>query len=113
MSSPDFNKQELIPAIVQNVDTGRVLMLAYMNQEAFELTKKTGFGHFWSRSRQEIWKKGSTSGNTLQVSSLELDCDADSILLKVTPQGPSCHTGSESCFDSSSVEINRSGDANE
>ena len=113
MSSPDFKKQELVPAIVQNVDTGRVLMLAYMNKEAFDLTKETGFGHFWSRSRQEIWKKGATSGNTLQVSSLELDCDADSILLKVTPKGPSCHTGLESCFDTASIAIEEPGDAND
>jgi phosphoribosyl-AMP cyclohydrolase len=110
MSSPDFNKQELIPAIVQNVDTGRVLMLAYMNKQAFDLTKETGLGHFWSRSRQEIWKKGSTSGNTLLVSSIELDCDADSILLKVTPSGPSCHTGLESCFDSASISVQGNGD---
>jgi phosphoribosyl-AMP cyclohydrolase len=101
MFTPDFEKQAMIPAIVQNSITGRVLMLAYMNSESFELTKSTGYAHFWSRSRNELWKKGATSGNLLKVISLELDCDQDAILLSVEPAGPSCHTGSESCFDSS------------
>jgi phosphoribosyl-AMP cyclohydrolase len=105
MFNPDFEKHELIPAIVQNAETGRVLMLAYMNREAFELTKDTGLCHFWSRSRQEIWRKGATSGNLLAVSSMELDCDSDSILVFASPVGPSCHTGSESCFDTSKLEI--------
>jgi phosphoribosyl-AMP cyclohydrolase len=105
MFNPDFEQHELIPAIVQNADTGRVLMLAYMNREAFELTVHTGLCHFWSRSRQEIWKKGSTSGHVLAVSSMELDCDSDSILVFASPVGPSCHTGSESCFDTSKLEI--------
>ena len=107
MFSPDFVKQPLIPAIVQNDVTGRVLMLAYMNAESFQLTKSTGIAHFWSRSRQEIWRKGSTSGNYLEVKSLQLDCDSDSILVLAQPHGPSCHTGSESCFDSSEIEIGR------
>lgn len=80
-------------------------MLAYMNAEAFELTKQTGLAHFWSRSRNELWKKGETSGNLLKVVSIELDCDQDSILLIVDPVGPSCHTGSESCFDSSKLDL--------
>lgn len=105
MFTPDFNKTALIPAIVQNEETGRVLMLAYMNSESFELTKATGFAHFWSRSRQEIWKKGETSGNLLRVLSMELDCDSDSILVQVDPVGPSCHTGSESCFDSAHINV--------
>ena len=105
MFNPDFEKQSLIPAVVQNADTGRVLMLAYMSAEAFELTKSTGHAHFWSRSRNELWKKGETSGNLLRVLSMELDCDGDSILLKVQPSGPSCHTGTESCFDSSRLDI--------
>lgn len=105
MFNPDFEKHELIPAIVQNADSGRVLMLAYMNREAFELTKDTGLCHFWSRSRQEIWKKGATSGNLLAVSSMELDCDSDSILVFAMPSGPCCHTGLESCFDTSKMEI--------
>ncbi len=101
MFSPDFAKQTLIPAIVQNDETGRVLMLAYMNEESFTLTRVTGIAHFWSRSRQEIWKKGSTSGNYLEVKSLQLDCDSDSILILAKPHGPSCHAGTESCFDTS------------
>lgn len=105
MFSPDFLKQPLIPAIVQNDETGRVLMLAYMNQESFDLTKSTGIAHFWSRSRQEIWKKGATTGNYLAVRALQLDCDSDSILVLAQPQGPSCHTGSESCFDTSELVI--------
>jgi phosphoribosyl-ATP pyrophosphohydrolase/phosphoribosyl-AMP cyclohydrolase len=107
MLSPDFEKQPLMPAIVQNDVTGRVLMLAYMNEESFELTKNTGIAHFWSRSRQEIWQKGSTSGNYLEVRSLQFDCDRDAILVFAKPLGPSCHTGSESCFDSSEIEIGR------
>lgn len=105
MFTPDFEKNSLIPAIVQNEESGRVLMLAYMNSESFELTKETGFAHFWSRSRQEIWKKGETSGNLLHALSMELDCDSDSILVKVNPVGPSCHTGSESCFDSARIIV--------
>jgi len=107
MLTPNFEKDSLIPAIVQNEVTGRVLMLAYMNAEAFELTKATGLCHFWSRSRQEIWKKGATSGNFLEVVSIELDCDSDAILVKAKPSGPSCHTGAESCFDSAKIDIPR------
>jgi phosphoribosyl-AMP cyclohydrolase len=105
MFSPDFAKSSLIPAVVQNAETGRVLMLAYMNEEAFELTKSTGLCHFWSRSRNEIWKKGSTSGNFLEAISIELDCDSDALLIQAKPAGPSCHTGSESCFDSQSIDV--------
>jgi phosphoribosyl-AMP cyclohydrolase len=105
MFNPDFEKQSLIPAVVQNADSGRVLMLAYMNSDSLNLTKSTGYAHFWSRSRNELWKKGATSGNLLRVLSIELDCDGDSILLKVEPTGPSCHTGTESCFDSSRLDI--------
>lgn len=107
MLSPNFEKDPLIPAIVQNEATGRVLMLAYMNAESFELTKSTGLCHFWSRSRQEIWKKGSTSGNLLEVVSIELDCDSDAILVMARPSGPSCHTGDESCFDSAKIDVQR------
>ena len=110
MFSPDFEKNTLIPTIVQNEATGRVLMLAYMNAESFALTKSSGFCHFWSRSRQEIWKKGETSGNLLAVVSMELDCDSDSILIQAKPAGPSCHTGTESCFDSNSLQINEGQD---
>jgi phosphoribosyl-ATP pyrophosphohydrolase/phosphoribosyl-AMP cyclohydrolase len=92
---------DLIPAIVQDADTGRVLMLAYMNAEARRLTDESGLAWFWSRSRQELWQKGETSGNTLgvlEVEELRDDCDGDAILLRVRPAGPTCHTGSRSCF---------------
>lgn len=89
---------ELKAAIVQDADTGEVLMLAWMNDESLEMTKKTGEAHFFSRSRAELWHKGATSGNTLAVEELREDCDADAILLKVHPRGPACHTGSISCF---------------
>lgn len=105
MVTPDFRKSTLVPAIVQNAATGRVLMLAYMNEQSFELTKSSGYCHFWSRSRQEIWKKGETSGNLLEVVSMELDCDSDAILIQANPSGPSCHTGAESCFDSHQLEL--------
>jgi phosphoribosyl-ATP pyrophosphohydrolase/phosphoribosyl-AMP cyclohydrolase len=89
---------ELKPAIVQDSASGRVLMLAWMDDEAERLTRETGEAWFWSRSRQKLWRKGETSGNTLAVDELRDDCDADALLLRVTPAGPSCHTGSVSCF---------------
>lgn len=89
----------LLPAVVQDADSGRVLMVAYMNMEAWQQTKTTGWVHFWSRSRQELWKKGETSGNTMRVESMTLDCDANTILITVHPNGPACHTGTASCFD--------------
>jgi len=89
---------ELRAAIVQDAGDGRVLMLAWMNDEALRLTKETGLAHFWSRSREELWHKGATSGNTLSVVELKEDCDGDAILIKVDPAGPACHTGSLSCF---------------
>ena len=110
MVTPDFRKSSLVPAIVQNAATGRVLMLAFMNEESFELTKSSGHCHFWSRSRQEIWKKGETSGNLLEVVSIELDCDSDAILIQAKPSGPSCHTGEESCFHSHHLELEGSHD---
>ena len=88
----------LRPAIVQDVTTGRVLMLAWMNDEAERLTRETGEAWFWSRSRERLWRKGETSGNTLAVEELRDDCDGDALLLRVTPAGPTCHTGSVSCF---------------
>ena len=88
----------LLPAIVQDASTGRVLMLAWMDDEALRLTRETGQAHFWSRSRQQLWKKGETSGNTLAVVELKDDCDGDAVLLRVDPAGPVCHTGSLSCF---------------
>jgi phosphoribosyl-ATP pyrophosphohydrolase/phosphoribosyl-AMP cyclohydrolase len=86
------------PAIVQDSSTGRVLMLAWMDEEAERLTRETGEAWFWSRSRERLWRKGETSGNTLAVDEIRDDCDDDTLLLRVTPAGPTCHTGSVSCF---------------
>lgn len=94
-----FDADGLIPGIVQDARSGRVLMMAYLNEESLQLTEKTGEVHFWSRSRREIWHKGATSGNTMTVSRISADCDGDALLILVTPAGPACHTGSESCFD--------------
>jgi phosphoribosyl-ATP pyrophosphohydrolase/phosphoribosyl-AMP cyclohydrolase len=90
--------QKLTPAIVQDADDGRVLMLAWMDEEALRRTRETGDAWFWSRTREELWHKGATSGNTLAVVELRDDCDGDAILLRVRPAGPACHTGSLSCF---------------
>jgi phosphoribosyl-AMP cyclohydrolase / phosphoribosyl-ATP pyrophosphohydrolase len=89
---------ELRPAVVQDAATGRVLMLAWMDDEALELTRTTGEAHFFSRSRRTIWRKGETSGNTLRVVEVADDCDGDALLLRVDPAGPACHTGAVSCF---------------
>ena len=89
---------ELRPAIVQDARDGRVLMLAWMDDEALRRTRATGEAWFWSRSRQRLWRKGETSGNTLAVEELRDDCDGDALLLRVVPAGPACHTGSTSCF---------------
>jgi phosphoribosyl-ATP pyrophosphohydrolase/phosphoribosyl-AMP cyclohydrolase len=88
----------LRPAIVQDARSGRVLMLAWMDDEAERLTRETGEAWFWSRSRERLWRKGETSGNTLAVEELRDDCDGDALLLRVRPAGPACHTGSLSCF---------------
>ena len=95
MTQPDG---ELRAAIVQDAETGRVLMLAWMDAEAERRTRESGEAWFWSRSRQEYWRKGETSGNTLAVEELRDDCDGDALLLRVRPAGPACHTGSLSCF---------------
>jgi phosphoribosyl-ATP pyrophosphohydrolase/phosphoribosyl-AMP cyclohydrolase len=89
---------ELRAAIVQDADTDRVLMLAWMNDEAERRTRESGEAWFWSRSREELWRKGETSGNTLAVVELRDDCDGDALLVRVRPAGPACHTGSLSCF---------------
>ena len=89
---------DLRPAIVQDADSGRVLMLAYMDEEAERLTRDSGEGWFWSRSRERLWRKGETSGNTLAVEELRDDCDGDALLVRAVPAGPTCHTGSVSCF---------------
>lgn len=89
----------LAPAVVQSELDGRVLMLAYMNREALRRTLEEGRVTFWSRSRQELWRKGDTSGNWLEVVSVRTDCDGDALLVRAVPHGPTCHTGAESCFD--------------
>ena len=94
-----FDERGLVPAIVQNAETREVLMLAYMNEESLARTIDTKQTWFWSRSRQELWHKGATSGNTQEVVNLALDCDGDAIVVLVKPAGPACHTGSVSCFD--------------
>ena len=96
--SPVASRGSLVPGIVQDADTGQVLMLGYLNQEAIDLTVATGFVHFWSRSRQEMWKKGETSGNTLRLVDMAEDCDRDALLIRAYPDGPTCHTGEVSCF---------------
>lgn len=95
----------LLPCVVQHADTGRVLMLAYMDAEALAATLETGLGHFHSRSRERLWKKGETSGNVLAVTSLAADCDGDAVLMLALPAGPTCHTGAESCFDSAAPAL--------
>lgn len=92
-----FNTQGLIPAVVQALD-GRVLMVAYMNAESLAMTIESGYTHFWSRSRQSLWKKGETSGNVQRVRRLWVDCDADTLLVQVEQTGPACHTGEPTCF---------------
>jgi len=98
MISIRFDEQGLVPAVVQDTSNGRVLMVAWMNEEALRCTRETGQAHFWSRSRQELWHKGATSGNFMNVREIWVDCDADTLLLKVNPAGPACHTGRQSCF---------------
>ncbi len=93
-----FDEKGLIPAIVQDAGTGEVLMLGYMNEEALRLTLSSGEVWFYSRSRQELWHKGETSGNRLIVRELWQDCDSDTILVKAKPLGPVCHTGNKTCF---------------
>jgi phosphoribosyl-AMP cyclohydrolase len=93
-----FDSTGLIPAICQDANTGEVLMVAWMNPKSLELTQTSGQAHFWSRSRQELWHKGATSGNFLNVVDIWTDCDADTLLLKVNLVGPACHTGEQSCF---------------
>ena len=93
-----FAKSELIPAIVQDADTGEVLMLAYMNKESLSKTLETGYTWFFSRSRNELWNKGATSGHLQKVVSIHGDCDDDTLLIKVIQTGPACHTGAHSCF---------------
>lgn len=93
-----FDSSGLIPAIVQDAETDQVLMLAFMNAESLRLTLESRETWFWSRSRGELWHKGATSGNVQRVVEVRVDCDADTLLVKVQPAGPACHTGERSCF---------------
>jgi phosphoribosyl-ATP pyrophosphohydrolase/phosphoribosyl-AMP cyclohydrolase len=93
-----WDERGLVPAIVQDATSGQVLMLAYMNAESLQLTLQTGETVFWSRSRNEFWHKGATSGNVQRVKTIALDCDGDTLLVTVEPAGPACHTGAVSCF---------------
>jgi phosphoribosyl-ATP pyrophosphohydrolase/phosphoribosyl-AMP cyclohydrolase len=93
-----FDRRGLVPAVLQDAGSGEVLMVAWMNDEALRLTQETGQAHFWSRRRQALWHKGATSGNFMNVRHILVDCDADTLLVRVDPAGPACHTGERSCF---------------
>src|SRR3954447_18302862 len=99
-----FNERGLVPCIVQDWRTGEVLTLAWMNAEALARTRETGEMHFWSRSRQELWHKGETSGNVQALKALRYDCDGDALLALVEPAGPACHTGERTCFHRGELE---------
>ena len=98
MNELKFDAQGLIPAIVQDAESKEILMVAWMNAESFRLTRETMQAHFWSRSRNELWLKGATSGNFMNIHQILVDCDADTLLLLVESAGPACHTGAWSCF---------------
>ncbi len=100
-----FDASGLVPAIIQSFDSKRVLMMAWMSTESLALTISSGQTVFWSRSRQELWRKGATSGNAQFVRMIEIDCDGDTLLIQVDEQGNACHTGLESCFDTASIQI--------
>jgi phosphoribosyl-AMP cyclohydrolase / phosphoribosyl-ATP pyrophosphohydrolase len=95
---PTYDERGLVPCVVQDAERGTVLMLAWMNAEALRLTRETGEVHFYSRSRQALWKKGETSGNVLALVELRVDCDHDTVLVRARPAGPTCHTGRAACF---------------
>ena len=96
--SPKFDSQGLLTAVAVNASDGSVLMVAFMDAEALAATRATGFAHFHSRSRGRLWKKGETSGHTLAVMEILVDCDQDALVLRCTPEGPACHTGARTCF---------------
>jgi phosphoribosyl-AMP cyclohydrolase / phosphoribosyl-ATP pyrophosphohydrolase len=100
-----YDERGLLPVVVQDVGSGAVLMLAYADRRAVELTIATGEAHFWSRSRQALWRKGETSGNTLAVAEMVADCDGDAVLLRVRPAGPACHRGTRSCFEPNAAAL--------
>jgi phosphoribosyl-ATP pyrophosphohydrolase/phosphoribosyl-AMP cyclohydrolase len=101
---PDWSRDELLPVVVTDASDGTLLTLAWANAEAVTATERTGEAHFWSRSRAELWRKGATSGNTMIVVGMAVDCDADAIHYRVRPAGPACHTGARSCFDGADAE---------
>ena len=98
LSEIKYDSNGLVPAIVQDAESKEVLMMAYMNAESLRLTMESGETVFWSRSRKELWHKGATSGNIQRLVEIRVDCDADTLLLLVSPPGPACHTGERSCF---------------
>ena len=104
MEDVRFDERGLVPCVVQDALTGEVLTLAYMNREALERTRTSGETWFWSRSREELWHKGETSGNVQRVRELRFDCDADAVLALVEPAGPACHTGERTCFHNGDLE---------
>ena len=103
----NWQKTPLLPAIAQDHETNEVLMLAYMNEEAYNLTLSTGYAHYFSRSRQRLWKKGESSNHTQEIKDILLDCDADTVVLKIKQNGVACHTGTKSCFFTSIVQEKR------
>lgn len=105
-----FDDAGLIPAIAQQWDTGEVLMLAWMNADSVRDSIESGRATYWSRSRRELWRKGDTSGHVQTVKSLSRDCDSDALLIKVDQQGPACHTGLRSCFDTAEVSVTGAGE---
>jgi phosphoribosyl-ATP pyrophosphohydrolase/phosphoribosyl-AMP cyclohydrolase len=106
--APRYDAEGLVPAIVQDATDGRVLMLAFMDEESLNATVETGDVHFHSRSRRKLWKKGETSGNVLRLVSIAEDCDGDALLVTVNPTGPTCHRGTRSCFDADDAPAERS-----
>jgi len=105
MDTIAYDERGLVPCVIQDARTGEVLTLAYMNEEALRKTQESGELHLWSRSRDELWRKGATSGNTQAVRALRYDCDADAVLALVDPAGPACHTGERTCFHNGELEL--------
>jgi phosphoribosyl-AMP cyclohydrolase len=103
LTKVSFDQAGLIPAIIQEASSGKVLMLGYMNAQTLNLSIATKRATFWSRSRSDIWVKGETSGDYLEIVDIQIDCDSDALLIQVNPAGPTCHTGSKSCFDGGAV----------
>ncbi len=95
---PKFDSNGLLTAVVTHAQSGEVLMVAFMNREAIDATRDTGIAHFWSRSRQSLWRKGETSSNELRIVEILVDCDQDALVVRAEPVGPTCHTGARSCF---------------